>query len=119
MKAREFFYQLYQSDIERIVLENPTPSKIYELPVPTQSIQPYQFGHHYSKRTLLWIKGLPKLSPTEIKEDYKPYMPSNTSGARRGQKATFVYRNLKNRSKTFPGIAKAMATQWSEYILNL
>ncbi len=118
LKAKDFFYELFNSPIEKIVLENPIPSKIYALPAATQQIQPYQFGHEFSKKTLLWIKGLPQLVPTDIKENHKPYMPSNTGGAKRGQKATFVYRTQRQRSKTFPGIAKAMATQWSEFILN-
>lgn len=112
LQGREFFMQLFNSNIKRIAIENPTPSKVYELPMPSQSIQPYQFGHEYSKRTFLWLKNLPLLLPTDIKDSHKPYMPSNTGGAKRGQKATFVYRTLKKRSETFDGIAKAMAEQW-------
>jgi len=75
-------------------------------------VQPYEYGHEYSKKTLLWLKNLPLLKPTDIKENYKPYLPSNTGGAKRGQK--FMYKNItqKESSKTFDGIARAMAEQW-------
>jgi hypothetical protein len=112
LKGKEFFMSLLNSPIEKIVIENPIPSKVYALPPHSQSIQPYQFGHEYSKKTFLWLKNLPPLTPTDIKENHKPYMPSNTGGGKRGHKATFVYRTLKQRSKTFEGIAKAMAAQW-------
>jgi hypothetical protein len=59
------------------------------------------------------LKGLPKLKPTDIKTKYKPYLHSNTGGAKRGQKATFKSISQKESSKTFTGVAKAMAEQWS------
>ncbi len=59
LEAKEFFMMFYNADCERIAVENPTPSRIYELPERTQVIQPYQFGHPYTKRTQLWLKGLP------------------------------------------------------------
>lgn len=115
--AKDFFMRLYNSDIPYIAIENPTPLKILNLPKHSQVIQPYQFGHEFSKRTLLWIKGLPDLIHTDIKNDYKPYLPSNTGGGKRGQKATFVNITEKESSKTFQGIAKAMAEQWGEFLL--
>lgn len=112
LKAKHFFMMLLNAGVERIAIENPQPLKIVALPPNTQTIQPYQFGDPYSKKTLLWLKNLPELVPTKILSEYKPYLPSNTGGAKRGQK--FMYKNIsqKDSSKTFPGIAKAMAEQW-------
>ena len=105
--AKELFMAIYNADCPKIAIENPTPSKIYELPEKTQVIQPWQFGHPYSKRTQLWLKGLPKLIPTNIVEVEsscrKPGNWFNKGGKDR----------QRNRSKTFPGIAKAMADQWT------
>jgi len=112
MKAKEFFLKLLNAPIEKIALENPLPLKVVELPKETQVIQPYQFGHEFSKRTHLWLKGFPKLVPTDIKTNYVPYLPSNTGGAKRGQKATPKSITQIESSKTFKGIAEAMATQW-------
>lgn len=108
LQAKEFFMQFYNADCPRIVIENPRPSRIYELPKHTQVIQPYQFGHPFKKRTQLWIKGLPELKPTkiiEISESTK--IPGNwfNKGGNDRQK---------NRAKTFSGIAKAMAEQWAK-----
>lgn len=114
IEAKKFFMELYNSDIPFKSLENPLPLKIIGLPKETQKIQPYQYGHPYSKNTLLWLKGFPPLVPTNIIDTHTPYIPSNTGGAKRGTKATIHYINQKERSKTFPGIAKAMAQQWFE-----
>lgn len=114
--GRDFFMQLLDAPINHIAIENPTPMKIFNLPKETQVIQPYQFGHSFSKRTLLWLKNLPPLIHTDIVNDYVPYLPSNTGGAKRGQKATFKNISQKESSKTFQGIADAMASQWAEYI---
>ena len=113
LKAKEFFMKLMNAPIDRICVENPLPSKAYELPKHTQIVQPYEYGHPYSKRTLLWLKNLPKLVPTEIIREYKPYLPSNTGGKKRGHKATPVSVSKKDSSKTFSGIAEAMAKQWN------
>ena len=61
MAAKEFFMQIFNADCDRIAIENPRPLKIVELPEPQQVIQPYQFGHPYSKATCLWLKNLPPL----------------------------------------------------------
>lgn len=111
--AKEFFLSLLNAPIPLIAVENPTPLKIWGLPEPSQVIQPYEYGSPFSKRTLLWLKGLPLLMPTNILKEFTPYMPSNTGGAKRGQKhSTGFAHNAKLASKTFPGIAKAMACQW-------
>lgn len=108
LKAKEFFMKLWNADCPRIAVENPIPSKVYGLPEYSQTIQPYEFGHPYSKKTCLWLKGLPKLQPTEIipeSEIQSTKIAGNwfNKGGKDRQK---------NRAKTFPGIAKAMADQW-------
>jgi len=125
VKAKQFFMNLYNQNIPYMAIENPRPLKSVftimghsKLPECTQEIQPYQFGHPFSKATLLWLRGLPKLTSTNILTEYKPFLPSNTGGAKRGQKATYVSISKQDSSKTFPGIAKAMAEQWSEYIIS-
>ena len=113
MQAKAFFLACLYADCEKVVVENPTPLKIVELPKPTQKIQPYQFGHPYSKCTLLWIRGLPELKPTNILTEYTPYLPSNTGGFARGKGGSRgVAHNAKEASKTFSEIARAMAEQW-------
>ena len=117
MEAKDLFMKLLNAPIPYIAVENPTPLKVVELPKQSQSVQPYEYGHPYSKRTLLWLKNLPLLSPTEIVSDYKPYLPSNTGGKKRGQSySRGVSKNAKESSKTFSGIAKAMAEQWGSFI---
>lgn len=120
MEAKDFFMKLLNAPIEFIAVENPLPLKIVGLPTPTQIIQPYEYGHPYSKKTLLWLKNLPKLKHTKIVDDYKPYLPSNTGGVNRGQKhSRGIAKNAKESSKTFEGVAMAMAIQWGNYIKQL
>lgn len=113
LQAKEFFMAIYNADCDKIVIENPVSSKIFKLPLHSQEIQPYQFGHPYTKKTRLWLKGLPKLIPTNIISPIAPYLPSGT-GRKDRSKYGVVKRgqDSKERSKTFPGIAKAMAEQW-------
>lgn len=118
LDAKGFFYNMLNVKIPHIAIENPTPLRVANLPKPTQVIQPYEFGHPYSKRTLLWLRDLPQLIATEVLSEYEPYLPSNTGGKKRGQKYSYKSISQKESSKTFEGIAKAMAEQWSEYILN-
>ena len=115
--AKEFFMKFYNADCERIAIENPTPSKIYELPEKTQVVQPYMFGHPFTKRTQLWLKGLPTLQPTEVIEPERTWCPSGSCSGKHGEKhrGMFTTDRPKNRSKTFQGIAKAMAEQWGGY----
>ena len=114
IRSRDLFMRIKEADCPRIVIENPTPMKIACLPNPTQIIQPYEYGHPYTKRTCLWIKGLEPLTPTEIVE---PTMGSWVNGdasayKRKGKENIHGKSNAKDRSKTFTGIAKAMADQW-------
>ena len=105
--AKELFMAIYNADCPKIAIENPTPSKIYKLPEKTQVIQPWQFGHPYSKRTQLWLKGLPKLIPTNIVEVESSCRKAGNWFNKGGKD------RQRNRSKTFSGIAKAMADQWT------
>lgn len=114
MEAKSFFFQFLNADCPRIAVENPRPLKIVGLPIPTQVIQPYEYGHPYSKVTCLWIKGLSPLKPTEIVKEYKPFLPSNTGAfSRGGGGGRGVAHDAKTASKTFLGIARAMAEQWA------
>ena len=114
MEAKAFFMMFYEADCPKIAIENPTPMKLIGLPPYQQAIQPYQFGHPYSKRTCLWLKGLPKLQATKIMEHHEPYVNGGCKDANgnyrkfQGRKE----RDPKIRSKTFEGIAEAMAEQW-------
>ncbi len=113
LDGKRFFEQMLNADCDRIAVENPTPLRIVGLPAPSQVIQPYDFGHPYSKRTLLWLKGLPPLLPTDIVPQHTPYLPSNTSAFAKGAGGSRgAIRGSKNYAKTFPGIGKAMAEQW-------
>lgn len=116
VKARAFFMIMYNADSPKICVENPVPMKLADLPPYTQIIQPYQFGHPYSKRTCLWLKGLPKLQPTKICEEHTPWVNGGCKDANgnyrrfQGRKE----RDPKSRAKTFLGIAEAMADQWGD-----
>jgi hypothetical protein len=117
MEAKVMFLKLLNAPIKYIAVENPVPLKVVELPKHSQAVQPYEYGHEYSKKTLLWLKNLPLLKPTDIKENYKPYLPSNTGGAKRGQKhSRGIAKNAKESSKTFTGVAKALAFQYGNFV---
>jgi hypothetical protein len=101
-EALDFVQKLLEAPIERIALENPISIISTRIRKPDQIIQPWQFGHGETKATCLWLKGLPLLRPTNIVEGrsdriYK--MPPSPD-------------RWKLRSKTYLGIAQAMATQW-------
>jgi hypothetical protein len=115
MEAKNFFMALYNAPIKRIAVENPIPSKIFNLPKYNQVIQPYQFGHPFSKKTCLWLKNLPTLNPTKVLTNYTQFVSSG-SACRRGIKSQDMVMGAKNRSKTFSGIAEAMAEQWGKVI---
>tara|TARA_R110002167_G_scaffold336920_1_gene544317 strand:- start:38 stop:676 length:639 start_codon:yes stop_codon:yes gene_type:complete len=112
-EAKDFFMKLLKAPIKYIAVENPTPLKVVGLPIHSQAIQPYEYGHPYSKRTLLWLRNLQPLEPTETVDSYTPYLPSNTGGKKRGQSySRGTSKNAKESSKTFKGVAEAMANQW-------
>ena len=112
MAARSFFEKIQNADCERIAIENPVPLKIVALPQWTQKIQPYEFGEPFSKATCLWLNNLQPLKPTAILSSFKPYIPSNTGAFSKGKKGSYGASPYRSRSKTFRGIAKAMAEQW-------
>ena len=103
------FMSLLNANIDKICIENPVPSKAAGLPKYTQIIQPYHYGHDHSKKTCLWLKNLPKLKPTKIVE--LTYI--TTANGKRYTKGWYqTPRNSTDRSRTFTGIAEAMAEQW-------
>ncbi len=104
------FMDLLHAEIPKICIENPVPSKMANLPKYDQIIQPYEHGHDHSKKTCLWLKGLPKLEPTKQVE--LTYITTK-NGHRYTKGWYYTPRNSIDRSRTFPGIAKAMAEQWS------
>lgn len=112
--GKALFMTIWKADCEKVIIENPTPSKIYDYPESTQKIQPYQFGHPYTKLTLLWEKGVKPLVPTNIVKAQKTWCPSGSYSKKHSEKhrGMFTKDRALNRSKTFPGIAKAMAEQW-------
>ena len=114
LMAKDFFLHFLWADIPKIAVENPIPSSVYCLPKYTQAIQPYQFGHPFKKKTCLWLKGLPQLEPTdEIPLEQCESTKVAGNWFNHGGKDRQA-----NRAKTFPGIAKAMAEQWGDYLLS-
>lgn len=113
LMAKELFMVIYNNKCPKIAIENPIPSRIFDLPKHSQEIQPYEFGHPYSKKTRLWLKGLPNLKPTCILPLYSPFIPAGTS---RKDKSKYGAKGCahesKPRSVTFQGIADAMSDQW-------
>jgi site-specific DNA-cytosine methylase len=102
--AIRFVENLWTAGISRICIENPVGilSTRSILGKPSQIIQPWQFGHGETKATCLWLKNLPPLVPTDIVEGRKPRVHHASPGPDR----------WKERSRTLPGIARAMAEQW-------
>lgn len=101
--AIDFFMRFANADCSKIAIENPVGIMSTVWKKPDQIIQPWQFGHGETKKTCLWLKGLPPLISTEIVEGREQRiwkMPPSEDRA-------------KNRAKTFPGIARAMAEQWA------
>lgn len=115
LNAKEFFLKFLNADCKHIAVENPIPSKVFELPPYSQIIQPYEYGHPYTKKTCLWLKGLPKLQPTNIVEPLGGWVCGNADIWKKQAARGKVYgkeKSAKHRSKTFSGIAFAMANQW-------
>lgn len=121
-EAFEFFMLFVNADCDRIAIENPVGYVNSHYRKPDQIIHPYYFGDNAKKRTCLWLKGLPKLEPTNMLPEPEPQYIcqgelskgkpigwcEGIKGTTGGQKG-----RAKARSKTFPGIAKAMAEQWA------
>lgn len=115
LEAKAFFMAFLNADCPKIAVENPIPSKVFELPQYTQTVQPFEYGHPFTKKTCFWLKGLPPLIPTDIVEPTATWCPSGSYSHKHGDKhrGMFTKDRARNRSKTFPGIAKAMAEQWA------
>ena len=108
-EALSFVEALLCAPIEHIALENPVSIISSRIRKPDQIIQPWQFGHGETKATCLWLKGLPKLEPTNIvegRENRIHRMPPSPD-------------RWKNRSRTYQGIAEAMAEQWGEVAMGI
>lgn len=102
-RAREFFMLCLNAKTKYLAVENPLPMAVAQLPKPSTFIDPSWFGVKYTKKTLYWLKNLPPIMPTIQYTNPKSFVHSS-----RG----------KYRSRTFPQVAKALALQWSNYILD-
>lgn len=104
-----FVMQLWGAPVDRIAIENPISILSSRWRKPDQIIQPWQFGHGEVKATCLWLRGLPKLKPTNVVEGRDPrvhFMPPSED-------------RWKERSRTFKGIAEAMADQWGQVLASV
>ena len=113
--AIKFFMTIVNADCDKIAIENPVGIMSTQWRKPDQIIQPYQYGDAYEKRTCLWLKGLTRLLPTKIVEiPDRIQFKSGKTMAKWYVEAGNLSKEQRSlvRSKTFPGIAKAMATQW-------
>jgi site-specific DNA-cytosine methylase len=107
-EALDFVRLLLSAPIPRIALENPVSIISSKVRKPDQVIQPWQFGHGETKATCLWLKGLPKLQVTNIVEGREARIHKMPPGPDR----------WKERSRTYAGIAEAMASQWGAYCMS-
>lgn len=103
-EALDFVRMLLDAPVPRIALENPKSIISTKVRKPDQIIQPWQFGHGETKTTCLWLKGLPPLVPTNIVEGREQRIYLMSPGPNR----------WKERSRTYQGIADAMAEQWTK-----
>lgn len=110
LESYDFFKKIESADCERIAIENPVGWLNTHHRKPDQIIHPYEFGHEVNKPTCFWLKGLPKLKPTKIvgRGEFRRKPNGKTISV------WFEKSSQKERSKTFVGIAKAMAEQWTK-----
>jgi site-specific DNA-cytosine methylase len=101
-EALDFVQMLLDAPVPMIALENPVSIISTRIRKPTQVIQPWMFGHGEVKATCLWLKGLPKLKPTNVVDGRTPRVHHMSPGPNR----------WKERSRTLDGVAQAMAAQW-------
>ena len=113
-EARKFFISLLNAPINKVCVENPVPHHYANLPKYSQTIQPYMFGDSVQKRTCLWLLNLPLLIPTNVVDKGKCYIGKDgkSNGSEWYQLLTPGKDRWKERSRTFRGIANAMAEQW-------
>lgn len=120
-KSISFFMAFANADCERIAIENPVGIMSSEWRKPDQIIQPWQFGDNVGKSTCLWLKNLPQLIPTVTERPPAEYHTWTTKTGKVKRQELWFYKTRclphsergKVASKTFPGIAKAMAEQWA------
>ena len=113
--ALSFVQMLMDAPIKHIAIENPVGCISSRIRKPDQTIQPWQFGHAESKATCFWLKDLPRLMPTQIMAKPECGHWSNQTASGQNKLAPSPTR-WKERSRTYLGIADAMAQQWSKYI---
>lgn len=101
LQARNFFFECLDAQADFVAVENPIPMALADLPKPSCFVEPFWYGHKYSKKTLYWLRNLPPLMADCENPKYKSFV-----GASRG----------KYRSRTFAGVAQAIAEQWGEYV---
>jgi hypothetical protein len=124
-EAIEFFMELYNAPIPHIAVENPIGVMSTEFRKADQIIQPWQFGDKAQKSTCLWLKDLPLLEHTDVVEkgEFIEWVDKKTGKTKRQAKwyadalSKSPTERAKIRNTTFPGIAKAIANQWSNYVL--
>ncbi len=116
LEAAAFVRMLWDAPIPRVAIENPIGMLNRLWRYPDQTVHPWMFGDPYTKATCLWLRGLTPLLPTLITEERQAWLPSNVgAGKRRGQRSQpGIKHTAKDASRTFPGIAAAMAEQWGE-----
>ena len=112
MCGKALFMAIWHADCGKVAVENPVPSRIFDYPPPSQTIQPYYFGDPWSKKTLLWLRGLDPLQKTIVVEPTANCHDAGTWFMRGGAD------RQKNRSKTPHGLAKAMAEQWAAGVMD-
>lgn len=117
-KAIDFFMAFANAKCDFIAIENPVCIMSSKFRKPDQIIQPWQFGHPESKRTCLWLKGLPLLKPTKVLELPKSGRWENQTPSGQNKLGPSAER-AKIRARTYKGIAKAMAKQWGDYVKKL
>jgi len=126
--AVDFFIKCYNANTERVCIENPVGIMSTIARKPDQIVQPWQFGDNAQKKTCLWLRGLPKLKPTKVVDpgEFYEWRCKKTGKMKKQPKwyaDAFMNKNItaeersKIRSKTFPGIAAAMADQWTENLM--
>lgn len=114
LDARLFFQRCLDCNAPFVCVENPRPLKCWKLPPPTYTIQPWEFGHPYTKATCLWLRGLPPLMPTDIIDPSLP-LPSWVRSVPGFTKRT-KFKQYRLRSETFQGIADAFASQYGSFV---
>ena len=116
----DFFMLFANSKCEHVAIENPVGIMSSVWRKPDQIIQPYQFGDPFSKKTCLWLKGLPQLIPTNVVDSGERTVYASGKSMPKWYADAFKLppkERAKVRSRTFPGIATAMATQWMHYLI--